>query len=145
MLTEMAWILKTIIKPKGELNCGLVKPEQQIPVLCSVMSCFPECLWRGELSPGTLLCPSREPTAESAQRQVASCPCSEAGHCLFGGYSPHCGPQQVRESHQNKILVKTSESRSRMERWRGWGRVPASPYLKKKKKMQKQIETRRQS
>ena len=25
------WILKIIIKPKDKLNCGLIKPEQQIP------------------------------------------------------------------------------------------------------------------
>ena len=73
-------------------------------------------------------CPRREPTAESAQRQVASRQCSEAGHCLFSGCLPFCGPQQASGSHQNKIRVKAGAG------WRGEedGGVPASPYFKKK-------------
>lgn len=112
---------------KASLTVDLVKYEQQTPVLCSAMSCFHECLWRGELFPRNVTCaPASSPTAESAQRAVASCQGSEAGHCLFGACSPHpvtvdSGPRQVRESCKNKSRGRTSKSRSRMEGWRWWG------------------------
>ena len=129
MLPESAWILKTYNETRRRAQlCAYETLSSRFQSSAWVMSCFSERLWRGELSPGMPRCPRREPTAESAQRQVASRQCSEAGHCLFGECLPLCGPQQASGSHQNKIRMKAGAG------WRGEedGGVPASPYLKEK-------------
>lgn len=106
MLIYLAWLLKTIIIAKGRLHCGLLRCEQQISVLCSVMSCFHECLWWGELFPRNVTCaPAGSLAAESARRAVASCQRAEAGHCSVDvPPTVDTGPLQVRDSRKNKIL-----------------------------------------
>lgn len=155
MLIDLAWMLETIIKPKAKLSCGRVQPEQQVPVLCSVMSCFHECLWRGRAFPQECsLCPSQEPGCWVSTEGSGLLPVLR-GWTLSVRWvgeppppSPNSGPHQLRESHKNKIQVTTSKSRSRMEGWRGWG---SSCFSVLNKEIQKQtekkltIETRRQS
>lgn len=107
-------------------------------------------------SPGMLPASQPEPAAESAQREVASRQCSEAGHCQFGGCSPQPPPQTVTliksENHiRTKFRVKTSKSRSRMEGWRGWGsscfsvlkkKNPEANWKKKNNNLNSKLEIR---
>lgn len=128
MLMDLTWILKTIIKPKGKLNCGLIKPEQ-IPVLCSVMSCFHECLWGGRAFPQECyMCPSREPGCWVSTEGSGLLPVFR-GRTLFGGCSPDRGQWfslNQRIASEQKFGWKQVKAGAR---WKGEenGGGPASP------------------
>lgn len=79
---------KNYTETTGHAQRGLLKPEQPIPVLCSVMSCFYECIWRGRAFPQECyMCPSREPGCWVSTEGSGLLPACR-GRALFGGCSP---------------------------------------------------------
>lgn len=125
MLPDSAGILKLIIKPKGELSCETLSSGFQSSAW--VMSCFSECLWRGELSRNAPV-PCREPTAGVSTEAGGLQPVLWRRHCLFSGCFPSVAHKPV-----DHIKTKRVKAGSWMERWRGWGSSCFS-VLKKKKK-----------
>lgn len=143
MLPDSAGILKTYNQTKRRAQ--LWNSEQWIPVLCLGDELFFWVFMTGRAFPGNAPVPPPGAHCWVSTEAGGLQPVLWGGHCLFSGCLPLCGPQQASGSHQNKI---PGESRSRMERWRGWGSSCFSVLKKKKKANRKKkliIDTGKQS